>query len=350
MSRRRRRNPTPLVLTSLLARPRRRRRGLVKELLLRLVVLEVNFGTIRGKSSIIDVTKDQERRDDEEHSLQADGLDELVHDASESVSGDLGAADLRRVGLHADFPFAACGGDGGDAQVRGAVVGGPVGGADCDFVVGVVDGAGFLLGDVGLDGADGGVDEVHGDGDEEGVEDQLRVVGEEVREVGPRLDAAEEGREPVLAAGRRVVVCVRAVAPRVRVAGGAAVDAAAAGVDDGVAVVAAALAGFLGDGVGELAAARGVAAGGAEGGEPVPPEDGFFVELGRGEGRHGYGGPRAGGGVGRVFCVGVVGGGGFGARGFGEEVDVKGFAGGGEGWVAEGGGGVGGRGGEERGL
>lgn len=181
----------------------------VKELLL-LRLLVIDFTTIRRKGRIIDVSKHQKGRDDEEHSLQANGLDELVHDARERVCGDLGAADLRRVGLHADLPLAACGGDGGDAEMGGAVVGGPVGGADGDVVVGVVDGAGFFFGDVGLDGADGGVDEVHGDGDEEGVEDQLRVVGEEVGEVGAGFDAGEEGGEPVLAA--RLVV-VRAVAP-----------------------------------------------------------------------------------------------------------------------------------------
>lgn len=52
-----------------------------------------------------------------------------------------------------------------------------------------------------------------------------------------------------------------AVAPAMRFGrGGGAVDAAPAGVDDGIAVVAAALPRFLGYGIGELASARSVAA------------------------------------------------------------------------------------------
>ncbi|KFY28161.1 hypothetical protein V493_03067, partial [Pseudogymnoascus sp. VKM F-4281 (FW-2241)] len=155
--------------------------------------------------------------DTQRRRLQTNGLDELVDDARERVRGDLGATDLRRVGLHAQLPLSARGGDGGNPQVRRAVVGAPVRGADRDVVVCVVDGAGFLLGDVGLDGSYRGVDEVHGHGHEEGVEDQLGVVGEEVREVGPRFDAREERREPVLTAWLRWVgaAVVRAVAPRV---------------------------------------------------------------------------------------------------------------------------------------
>lgn len=343
MSRRRRRNSTPPILPRLLTRPGRRRRRLLEELLL-LLGLGIDFTPIRRKRGIIHISEHQKRRDDEEHSLQTNRLDELIHYARECVRGDLGATDLCGVGLHADFPFSTGGGDGGDAEVGGAVVGCPVGGADGDFVVRFVDGAGFFFGDVGLDGADRGVDEVHCYGDEEGVQDELRVVGEEVGEVGAGFDAGEEGGEPVLAAARRVMGVVRAVAAGGGFGGGPAVDATAAGVDDWIAVVAAALARFLGDGVGELAAAGSVAAWGAEGGEAVAAEDGFFVEFCGGECWHGDGCAGGLGVVGGVFCVCVVGGGGFGAGGFGEEVYVEGFAGGGEGWVAEGGCG---RGGEE---
>lgn len=148
----------------------------MEKLLLRLVVLTIYFTAVCCEGCVIHVSEDQEGRDDEEHGLQTDGLDELVDDAGECVGGDLGAADLCGIGLHADFPLATGCCDGGDAEVGGAVVGGPVGGADGDIMVRFIYSACFLLGDVGLDSADGGVDEVHRHCNEEGVQDELRVV------------------------------------------------------------------------------------------------------------------------------------------------------------------------------
>lgn len=291
------------------------------------------FLTIRAKRGVIDKQTHRERDNHKGHGLPADRLDKLVEDARERVSADLRAPDLRWVGRHAQLPGLAGGGHGGDAQVRRAVVGVPLSVAEGDFVVGLGNGVLLGFGDVGADGGDEGVDEVDDDGDEERVQEELCVVGKQVREVGARLDAAEQRAKPALGGRRGFMALTLGARLALGTAVGVPAVAAPMGQENRVTLNAAALAHFLHDGVGVFATSKVAAAwAAAEGAEAVPSEDGLLIDFGGCEGGHCFAGASFRG----VFCVAEVCRGGLCTGCFGEQVDVKGLPRSGEGGVAEG--------------
>ena len=128
------------------------------------------------------------------HGFGRNRLEEIVDDLRKGVGADFGAAHHGRIALHAFLPAVA------DALHGGHPRFGPVA-----FVVLIVAGAhghfdqdlpsgffGFFV-DVRADGGPEGVDHVDDHGDQEEVEEELGVVGEDVGEVWMGFEIAEKG-------------------------------------------------------------------------------------------------------------------------------------------------------------
>lgn len=235
--------------------------------------------------------------------------------------------------VHTLLPVIADALHGGDAAVAIAAVVDVLARADGHF--GQRLGRHFLRGfvDVGADGGPEAVDDVDEEEDEEEVEQELGVVGEDVWEVGVRVDEGEHGGdEPDLAwLGGLLRGRVRAVAAAGP--GGVRVLVRAA-VGKALFALSSLAPHALGDAVGVDVSAGEFASAGTGGELAVHGEErvllfiSFLVAVEVGDGIAGLGSGAAGGFRG-VFVVGVV------RRvGAGGEVDVY-LAGGCEGLVAE---------------
>lgn len=174
-------------------------------------------------------TKKGERGGKSYHGLIRNRLDKRIKDPSKRMRANRRPAHRTGVLIHALLPIVADALHGGDAAVAIAAVVDVLACADGHF--GQRLGRHFLRGfvNVGADGGPEAVDDVDEEEDEEEVEQELGVVGEDVWEVGVRVDEGEHGGdEPDLAwwggwlRGR--VRSVAAAGPRgVRVLVGAAI-------------------------------------------------------------------------------------------------------------------------------
>jgi len=146
-----------------------------------------------AESKIRNAETSQHDQRREQHGLVRYRLDERVKNLGEGVRGDFGAGDYERVlGLEA-LPLGAHGFEGWRAVGGVAAVGIVVflgfddGGDDV--------GAGFegFAVDVAAHGGPEAVDDVGAAGEEEDVEEELGVEGEDVGDGGVRADEGEDG-------------------------------------------------------------------------------------------------------------------------------------------------------------
>lgn len=130
------------------------------------------------------------------HGFGRNRLEEIVDDFRKGVGANFGSAHHGRVALHAFLPAVADALHGGHPRFRPVafvvlVVAGTHGHFDQDLPGGFF---GFFV-DVGADGGPEGVDHVDDDGDQEEVEEELGVVGEDMGEVWMGFEIAEKGRD-----------------------------------------------------------------------------------------------------------------------------------------------------------
>lgn len=155
----------------------------------RLVLLHPVTEEAKGEIGDGEAAEDQDARED--HGLVADGLHERVEDLGEGARGDVRAGDFERVALHALLPFPARGVEIGGARRRIAVVlfvSSPARGDVADDVRHCF--VRFLV-HVAHDARPEAVDAVRADGEQEEVEEELGVLGEDVGESRMLCDERE---------------------------------------------------------------------------------------------------------------------------------------------------------------